>query len=174
MFELIAFYLFAALTVASFAITITTKQPLHALTSLGAGMIFISAFFFLLGADFLGAVQIVVYTGAVVAIYAFGMMFFDSSIKVKEKQISKTPIYALGSVVAIVVFFALMLPVSKDTLNTSSPIMQNVGNTQNIGYVLFSKYLIAFEAAAVMLLVAMIAGIVLASKNMNNDTKANQ
>ncbi len=172
MFELVAFYLFASLTIASFAITITSKQPLHALTSLGIGMIFISAFFFLLDADFLGAVQIVVYTGAVVALYAFAMMFFDSSTNIKEKQKTHIFIYIFGSVLFFVVLFAFSLPFAKDKLNTASPIIEDVGNTQNIGYVLFSKYLIAFEAAAVMLLLAMIAGIVLASKNINSDKEA--
>jgi NADH-quinone oxidoreductase subunit J len=85
MFEAIAFYLFAFLTITMFYITVTTSQALYALTALAAGMIFISAFFFILGADFLGAVQIVVYSGAVMALYAFGMMFFDTTREVKEK-----------------------------------------------------------------------------------------
>ena len=84
MFEVVAFYLFAFLTIAMFSVTVITKNALYALSSLAAGMIFISAFFFLLGAEFLGAVQIVVYTGAVMALYAFGMMFFDSINDVKE------------------------------------------------------------------------------------------
>ena len=79
MFEAIAFYLFAFLTIAMFYITVTTSQALYALTALAAGMIFISAFFFILGAEFLGAIQIIVYTGAVMALYAFGMMFFDTT-----------------------------------------------------------------------------------------------
>ncbi|OYZ56234.1 MAG: NADH:ubiquinone oxidoreductase subunit J, partial [Sulfuricurvum sp. 24-42-5] len=65
MFEVVAFYLFAALTIAMFTITVMTLQALYALTAMAAGMIFISAFFFMLGADFLGVVQIIVYTGAV-------------------------------------------------------------------------------------------------------------
>ena len=57
MFEAIAFYLFAALTIGMFTITVMTSQALYALTAMAAGMIFISAFFFMLGADFLGVVQ---------------------------------------------------------------------------------------------------------------------
>ena len=89
MFEAIAFYLFAFLTIAMFFIAVTTSQALYALTALAAGMIFISAFFFILGADFLGAIQIVVYSGAVMALYAFGMMFFDTTREVKEKHGNK-------------------------------------------------------------------------------------
>ncbi|HEY9202960.1 MAG TPA: NADH-quinone oxidoreductase subunit J, partial [Sulfurimonas sp.] len=79
MFEAVAFYLFAFLTISMFYIAVTTSQALYALSALAAGMIFISAFFFILGADFLGAIQIVVYSGAVMALYAFGMMFFDTT-----------------------------------------------------------------------------------------------
>ena len=86
MFEAVSFYLFAFLTTAMFFITVTTSQALYALTALAAGMIFISAFFFILSADFLGAVQIVVYSGAVMALYAFGMMFFDTTREIKEKK----------------------------------------------------------------------------------------
>lgn len=86
MFEAIAFYLFAFLTIAMFYITVTTSQALYALTALAAGMIFISAFFFILGADFLGAVQIVVYSGAVMALYAFGMMFLILRERLKRRK----------------------------------------------------------------------------------------
>ncbi len=68
MFEAVAFYLFAFLTISMFFIVVTSSQALYALTALAAGMIFISAFFFILGADFLGAIQIIVYTGAVMAL----------------------------------------------------------------------------------------------------------
>ena len=86
MFEAGAFYLFAFLTIAMFWITVTTKHALYALTALAAGMIFISAFFFILGADFMGVVQLIVYSGAVMALYAFGMMFYDTTRELHEKQ----------------------------------------------------------------------------------------
>ncbi len=54
-----------------------SKNVLYAMTALAAGMVMISGFFFLLGADFLGVVQLIVYVGAVMALYAFAMMFFD-------------------------------------------------------------------------------------------------
>ena len=84
MFEIVAFTIFSVLTISMFSITVLTNNALYALSSLAAGMIFISAFFFLLNADFLGAVQIVVYTGAVMALYAFGMMFLIHYQRLKE------------------------------------------------------------------------------------------
>ncbi|MDD2566496.1 MAG: NADH-quinone oxidoreductase subunit J [Thiovulaceae bacterium] len=167
MFEAVAFYLFAFLTIAMFFITVTTSQALYALTALAAGMIFISAFFFILGADFLGAVQIVVYSGAVMALYAFGMMFFDTTRDVKEKHGNKLIVSGLSILVAVLVVVIIAAPIVSTNMSASYPMTEGVGNTQEVGMVLFTKYLVPFEVAAVMLLVAMIAGIVLAGKKMD-------
>ncbi|EDZ63356.1 NADH dehydrogenase, subunit J [Sulfurimonas gotlandica GD1] len=167
MFEAIAFYLFAFLTIAMFYITVTTSQALYALTALAAGMIFISAFFFILGADFLGAVQIVVYSGAVMALYAFGMMFFDTTREVKEKNGNKYLVTGLATISAILVVLIFAAPIVGDNITALYPVTEGAGNTQEIGIVLFTKYLVPFELAAVMLLVAMVSGIVLAGKKMD-------
>jgi NADH-quinone oxidoreductase subunit J len=167
MFEAIAFYLFAFLTITMFFIAVTTSQALYALTALAAGMIFISAFFFILGADFLGAVQIVVYSGAVMALYAFGMMFFDTTRDVKEKNGNKYIVVGLATLSAILVVAIFSAPIVSQNITALYPMVEGAGNTQEVGLVLFTKYLIPFEVAAVMLLVAMIAGIVLAGKKMD-------
>ena len=167
MFEAIAFYLFSFLTILMFFITVTTSQALYALTALAAGMIFISAFFFILGAEFLGAIQIVVYSGAVMALYAFGMMFFDTTREVKEKQGNKYIVVGLSTLAAVLVVAIFAAPIVSDNITALYPMTEGVGNTQDVGMVLFTKYLVPFEVAAVMLLVAMIAGIVLAGKKMD-------
>lgn len=167
MFEVVAFYLFAALTIVMFTITVMTSQALYALTAMAAGMIFISAFFFILGADFLGAIQIIVYTGAVMALYAFGMMFFDTTRTLVEKRSNPRFVVVLGGLAAVLVVLIVLAPIVTTTINAQYPIDLSVGNSQAIGMVLFTKYLVPFELAAVMLLVAMIAGIVLAGKKMD-------
>ena len=174
MFEVVAFYLFAFLTIAMFSITVITKNALYALSSLAAGMIFISAFFFLLGADFLGAVQIVVYTGAVMALYAFGMMFFDSINDIKENPTNSRLTFMLTGIIALIVVAIFIAPVIGANVTAHYPVGMAAdlygtldGNTQDVGVVLFTKYLVPFEVAAVMLLVAMIGGIILAGKKMD-------
>ena len=168
MFEAVAFYLFAFLTIAMFYITVTTSQALYALSALAAGMIFISAFFFILGADFLGAAQIIVYTGAVMALYAFGMMFFDSTREVKENNGNKYIVVGLSALASVLVVAIFSAPLLSTNIEALYPMVEGAGNTQEVGMVLFTKYLIPFEVAAVMLLVAMVAGIVLAGKKMDN------
>ena len=172
MYELVAFYLFSALTIGMFVITVTTKNALYALSSLAAGMIFISAFFFLLDADFLGVVQIIVYTGAVMALYAFGMMFFDSISDVQEKIANPRVTFVLSGLIALLVVIILVAPLVGDNITAYYPVHPEYGNAQDVGLVLFTKYLVPFEVAAVMLLVAMIGGIILAGKKM--DTQIEQ
>ncbi|MDF1878769.1 NADH-quinone oxidoreductase subunit J [Sulfurimonas sp. SAG-AH-194-C20] len=167
MFEAVAFYLFAFLTITMFWITVTTAQALYALSALAAGMIFISAFFFILGADFLGAVQIIVYTGAVMALYAFGMMFFDTTREVKEKHGNKYIVVGLSVLAAVMIVAIFSAPIISTNMQAFYPVIEGAGNTQMVGLVLFTKYLVPFEVAAIMLLVAMVAGIVLAGKKMD-------
>lgn len=167
MFEAIAFYLFAALTIVMFTITVMTSQALYALTAMAAGMIFISAFFFILGADFLGAIQIIVYTGAVMALYAFGMMFFDTTRNVVEKRVNPNIVFVMGVLAAVLVVAIFVAPIVSTNITALHPINPEIGNSQAVGMVLFTKYLVPFEVAAIMLLVAMIAGIVLAGKKMD-------
>ena len=167
MFEIVAFIIFSVLTIGMFSITVLTNNALYALSSLAAGMIFISAFFFLLEADFLGAVQIVVYTGAVMSLYAFGMMFFDSLAEVKEKIKNPRLVFLLSGMLALIIVIVLIAPLIGEGVDANYPVHPEYGNSVDVGLILFTKYLVPFEVAAIMLLVAMIGGIVLAGKKMN-------
>jgi NADH-quinone oxidoreductase subunit J len=168
MYEVVAFYLFAISTVILFMITAMSKNVLYAMTSLAAGMVMISGFFFLLGADFLGVVQLIVYVGAVMALYAFAMMFFDATRDVKEKHGNPALVFLLGGLMALVFVVMFSAPIIGENIEAHYPIVDGVGNAEAVGMVLFTKYLVPFEVAAVMLLVAMIAGIILAGKKMDH------
>jgi len=172
MYEVIAFYVFAISTTVLFMITVMSKNVLYAMTSLAAGMVMISGFFFLLGADFLGVVQLIVYVGAVMALYAFAMMFFDATKDVKEKHEHPALVFLLGGLMALVFVIMFSAPIIGENIHALYPVglaenLGKFGNAQDVGLVLFTKYLVPFEVAAVMLLVAMIAGIILAGKKMD-------
>ena len=163
-----AFYLFSALTIGLFLVTVMSKNILYAMTSLAAGMVLISGFFFILGADFLGVVQLIVYVGAVMALYSFAMMFFDATRDIKEKNTNNALVFVLGGLSALVLVVMFAAPIHSDAIVALYPMHEGVGNAQDVGIVLFTKYLVPFEVAAVMLLVAMIAGIILAGKKMDD------
>ncbi len=143
------------------------------MTSLASAMVLISGFFFTLGADFLGVVQLIVYVGAIMALYSFAMMFFDATRDIKEKNTSSALVFLLGGLSALVlvlIFVGLQQAnlAHPDAVTALYPMTEGVGNAQDVGMVLFTKYLVPFEVAAVMLLVAMIAGIILAGKKMDH------
>lgn len=175
MLETISFYLFAILIIASFSIVAFSANILYAMSALATGMIFISGLFFTLGADFLGVVQISVYTGAVMALYAFGMMFFDSTKEVREhiKHTKTIAILGVGSaiMVAIIILIPRIVIISVGDSALKSQV-ESQGNVESLGMLLFTKYLLPFEIAAVMLLIAMIAGIVLVKKDAPRDSSA--
>jgi NADH-quinone oxidoreductase subunit J len=161
-----AFYLFSILIVGLFLVTVLSRNVLYAMTSLAAGMVLISGLFFILGADFLGVVQLIVYVGAVMALYAFGMMFFDLSRDVRERNGNGWLIFLLGGGIAVVLVVMFAAPVLGGSAQPLYPPAEGATNPQAVGLVLFTKYLLPFEVASVMLLVAMIAGIILAGKKM--------
>lgn len=168
MYEVIAFYLFSGLTLAMFSITVMSKNALYSMSALAGGMIFISGFFFLLDAEFLGVVQIIVYSGAVMALYAFGMMFFDTTRDVEERFTCKRTVYTLALLSALLIVIIVAAPLWGAHLEATHPVDPTMSNIQSLGLVMFTVYLIPFELAAVMLLVAMISGIVLVSKRLDN------
>jgi len=170
--EAVAFYLFSILTIGMFLVVVLSKNALYAMSALAAGMILISGFFFMLNADFLGVVQIIVYTGAVMALYAFGMMFLDSTKDIKENNKDQKIVYTLSIVSAILLVGIVLAPFIGHNLLLDAPLsdpnIAGANNPQAVGVVLFTKYLVPFELAAVMLLVAMIAGIILVGKKMDD------
>jgi len=162
-----AFYFFALLITVLFLVTVMTKNVLYAMTALAAGMVLISGLFFMLGADFLGVVQLIVYVGAVMALYSFAMMFFDVSRDIKEKNGSAATVFVLGGAIALMLVLVFSAPIIGQGAASLYPAAAHATNPQAVGLVLFTKYLIPFEVAAIMLLVAMIAGIILAGKKMD-------
>jgi len=167
MIETIAFYLFSVLIIGLFSVTVMSKNVLYAMTSLAAGMVLVSGFFFLLGADFLGVVQLIVYVGAIMALYSFAMMFFDMTKDIKEKNTNQAMVFLLGGLSALVLVLIFAAPIHSNEVAALYPMHNGIGNAQDVGIVLFTKYLVPFEVAAIMLLVAMIAGIILAGKKMD-------
>jgi len=167
MYEIVTFYRFSALTIGIFLITVMSKNVLYAMTSRAAGMVLISGFFFILGADFLGVVQLVAYVGAIMALYAFAMMFFDATRDIKENNTNNTLVFLLGGLAALALVLMFAAPIYTENIQALYPMHEGVGNAQDVGIILFTKYLVPFEVAALMLLVAMIAGIILAGKKMD-------
>lgn len=168
MFELVGFYIFAVLVIAFFIIAISSKNVLHSISSLACGMVLLSAHYFLLDAEFIGAAQIIVYSGAVLGLYSFAMMFFDLNKELKENLKHKKSFFTLSILSVLMLVFILFIP-KVGKINASIPIDNDFNNTQNIGIVLFTKYLLSFELIALVMLIVLVCAIALVSKKIKEE-----
>ncbi|WP_139470861.1 NADH-quinone oxidoreductase subunit J [Campylobacter armoricus] len=166
MFETIAFCLLSVLVLGFFLISVLSTSVLYAISSLAAAMIFLSGFYFLLNAEFIGAIQIIVYSGAILGLYSFAMMFFDASIKVKESLKGKR-IFIFAAIFSAILLISIIMGYNFDLNETSE--IYSLDSTQQIGFALFTKYMLAFEFMAILLLIALVCAIVLTQKNIKKD-----
>ena len=165
MIEAFAFYLFAAVVTVSALMTITARNPVHAVLWLilaffnGAGLMLI------LGAEFVAMLLVIVYVGAVAVLFLFVVMMLD--IDFSEMRQGFTRYLPFGLLIALV----LIAEISVATFawqaggvalaGRTAPMASGVPNTEAIGLLLYTRYLYIFEGAGLVLLVAMIGAIVL-------------
>jgi NADH-quinone oxidoreductase subunit J len=162
--ESIVFYFFAAVTVLSALSVISVRNPVHAALFLVLTF-FSSAFIWmLLEAEFLAITLVLVYVGAVMVLFLFVVMMLDINIaRLREGFVKFLPI---GILMALVMFGLIYSVISGDRFGIEAmpdPIAKaaDYSNTKALGSVLYTEYVFAFEIAAVILLVAIIAAIAL-------------
>ncbi len=162
MIESFVFYFFAAITVIAAGSVVTVRNPVHAALSLVLTF-FSSAFIWmLLEAEFLAITLVLVYVGAVMVLFLFVVMMLDINIaRIREGFIKFLPV---GIALALIMFGLIYYVVSGDQFGLESmaaPVAKaaDYSNTKELGKVLYTEYVFAFEIAAVILLVAIIAAI---------------
>jgi NADH-quinone oxidoreductase subunit J len=159
------FYLFACLCVASAFMVIASRNPVHSVLYLILAFVNAAGLFVMMGAEFLAMILIVVYVGAVAVLFLFVVMMLDVDFaEFKQGVLQYLPI---GMVIGGIFLAELLLVVGAWTIGPgiphaiTSPIPASVTNTEAIGLVLYTKYVYFFEAAGMILLVAMVGAIVL-------------
>ncbi|BEK36470.1 NADH-quinone oxidoreductase subunit J [Campylobacter coli] len=170
MIEILAFVFFSVVVLGFFLVAVLSKTMLYSLSALAGGMVFLSGFYFLLDAEFLGVIQIIVYSGAVLGLYSFAMMFFDSSKEFKEKLRAKKSFFLLVILSAVLLLFMLLgfkyQNIAGD-LALSDPNLFDYN--KQLAFAIFSKYLLAFEFIAILLLIALVCAIVLTHKELTKE-----
>ncbi|MFK7792582.1 MAG: NADH-quinone oxidoreductase subunit J [Devosiaceae bacterium] len=161
------FYLFAAITVASAFLVIAARNPVHAVFFLILAFFNSAGLFMLVGAEFLALLLVVVYVGAVMVLFLFVIMMLDVDFaELRQGFLQYLPIGALIAAI-LVLELALILGatvIDADVaLNTGAPMppLEEISNIEAIGRVLYTEYVYFFQAAGLVLLVAMIGAIVL-------------
>jgi NADH-quinone oxidoreductase subunit J len=162
----IFFYLFATLALASGAMVIVAKNPVHAVLFLILTFFNAAGLFILLGAEFLAMLLVIVYVGAVAVLFLFVVMMLDVDFaELRAGFIKNAPAgllvggVVLAELVALVFAHGVVAPSAPATL--ASPIPQGMTNTEALGQILYTKYIYFFQGAGLVLLVAMIGAIVL-------------
>ncbi|MBL7003558.1 MAG: NADH-quinone oxidoreductase subunit J [Gammaproteobacteria bacterium] len=169
--ELILFYAFATLTVVSASFVVTTRNPVHAALFLVLTFFSSAIIWMMLEAEFLAISLILVYVGAVMVLFLFVVMMLDINIaRVREGFVKFLPV---GIAFSVFMLFLMMTVLNTELFtmvlaSSPEPKPADYSNTTALGLVLYTEYVFAFELAAVVLLVAIIAAIALTMRKRPN------
>jgi NADH-quinone oxidoreductase subunit J len=168
--EAIAFYIIAACILGFAVLVISTKDTVHSVLFLVADFLFVAALYVLLGAQFLAAIQILVYAGGIVVLYLFVVMLVNlkrpPEAHSDPHRLTKVGLGMSAAVLlelGAIAVYSSSLPATPIAPGAAMPV---TGNTEQVGWLLYTSYLIPFEIASMLLLVAMIGAIVLAKREL--------
>ena len=170
MAEAIAFYTLAAFILGFAVLVITTKNTVHSVLFLVVNFLFVAALYVLLGAQFLAVIQVLVYAGGIVVLYLFVVMLVNLKRPPEAHQdphrMTKIGASLAAAILLEVAVIAFSGYVKAPPATVAPPPLPVVGNTEQVGWLLYTNYLIPFEIASMLLLVAMIGAIVLAKREL--------
>lgn len=161
-FETIVFYMFSAITLLSGLRVITARNPVHAVLFLVLAFVSCAGIWMLLEAEFLAITLVLVYVGAVMVLFLFVVMMLDISFeKMREEFLRWAP---FGALLAGLFAFQMFVVIDHSSISEGKVGLQHTAdysNTKELGRLIYTDYVYAFELAAVLLLVAMVAAIAL-------------
>jgi NADH-quinone oxidoreductase subunit J len=162
--EAIAFYTIAAFVLGFAVLVVSTKDTVHSVLFLVLDFLFVAALYVLLGAQFLAAIQVLVYAGGIVVLYLFVVILVN--LRRHDTQTDPRRHGIVGSIMAAAVLGELVVIGVYNAVSPSATpeAAAAAGDVENVAMALFSDYLIPFEVASMLLLVAMIGAIILARK----------
>jgi NADH-quinone oxidoreductase subunit J len=170
-FKTVLFYAFSAILILAALRVVTARNPVHAALFLVLSFFSAASLWMLLKAEFLSIVLVLVYVGAVMVLFLFVVMMVDTDIgKMREGFWSHAPLAAIVGAI-IVLEMAAVLFKGFLTLDTQVPAASaHIGDTKELGKLIYTEYVYAFEIAAVVLLVAIVAAVALTLRR-RKDTK---
>ncbi|CAO3429906.1 NADH-quinone oxidoreductase subunit J [Azospirillum doebereinerae] len=163
----IAFYVFAALLVASGVMVISSRNPVHSVLFLILAFFQAAGLCLLMGAEFIAMILIIVYVGAVAVLFLFVVMMLD--INFRELRQGAMEVLPLGGLIGLILFAELaavlggwvVAPGVEKLAGSPTPPIDAVSNTVALGRLMYTQYVYLFQACGIVLLVAMIGAIVL-------------
>ena len=167
--EAFLFYSLATVLIVFAIFTVMARNPVRSAVYLISALLSVAGLFFLMRAEFVGAVQILVYVGGIMVLFLFVILLVN--VEVAERERKTTRQWKTGVVLGVVLTIELaFLVVRGGQVFEAMPVREVIGertqNTELVGAALFTDYLLPFEIASVLLLVAMVGAVVLAKKDL--------
>ncbi len=165
----IFFYFVAGVTLAGAAGVVAAPNPLYSVLSLIAAFLGLASLYLSLGAEFIAVVQVIVYAGAIMVLFLFVVMLLN--LGRDERVPPRLPIQKLfGTIVGLAIFITILKVIESGSVLTGAKgiypaeRVSQLGNTQVVGKLLFTEYLLPFQAIGVLLFVGIIGAVVLARR----------
>ena len=171
------FYLYAGVCIASAFMVVASRNPVHSVMFLILAFVNAAGLFLLLGAEFLAMILVVVYVGAVAVLFLFVVMMLDVDfVELRQGFLDYLPFGAvIAGIFGVELFFGLVVwaigPTGTPALAAPTP--SDITNTEALGRLLYTRYIYFFQAAGLVLLVAMIGAIVLTLRHKVNVRRQN-
>jgi NADH-quinone oxidoreductase subunit J len=174
MLELVLFYIFGAIALVSAILVITQHNVVHSAAFLGSTLFAVAGIFLTLHAEFLAGVQVIVYVGGILVLFVFVIMLISVERAEHERQFNRQWTIALITAAILVGELVYGLYQGRDSLNLPAQIpapaagaaagLAVAGNSERVGVALYTSYLLPFEIASILLLVAVVGAVVLSKR----------
>ena len=161
------FYFFSVIAIFSSLMVITSRNTVNSVFFLILDFISVGCLFIMVGAEFLGMIILIVYVGAVAVLFLFVVMMLNVAEQKQSWFIGKKSTHIpTGLIVSVLILLELLVVVGgwkykEDVMSSSTLVLSNISNTHQLGLVMYTDYILYFQLAGVVLLLAMIGAILL-------------
>jgi NADH-quinone oxidoreductase subunit J len=160
------FYFLSGLAVLGGILVVTRKNPIHSALALILTLLALAGLYLMLYAPFVAGVQIILYAGGIMVLFLFVIMLVNIDRSIKEEQFNKQWVAGIIAAVALFGLFLAIFLKAKTAFSSGVAQLPEDSNTQQIGQLLYTNYMFAFEIASLLLLVAIIGAVVMAKKRI--------
>jgi NADH-quinone oxidoreductase subunit J len=168
--DTILFYIFAAMVLSGGILTITRRNAIHSAISLIVSLLGVAGLYLLQQAEFLFAVQIVLYVGGIMVLFLFVIMLVNLDLAARQRQFNRQWLVALVAVALVGAEVTYFIYRGAGTIHIADVPLPGtpagLGNTEIVADSLFGEYLLPFEIASILLLVAVVGSVVMAKKRI--------
>jgi len=160
------FYFLAAMAIISAIFVITRRNPVHAALALIVTLLSLAGFYLMLYAPFVAGVQIVLYAGGIMVLFLFVIMLVNLEQNIREYQFNKQWLVGIAAALALGALLLFVYRRGHDIFPRDFAALPETQNTQQIGLALYGNYMLPFEIASLLLLVAIVGAVVMAKKRI--------